>query len=251
MNKDKFNAAIGIFIILMFFIVTSYFVQTNLEYVRGLIGTGLISMVIYIIILIIATVIAPVNAVPIMPIASNIWGWAITGILNVIGWTLGALIAFVLSRKYGVPLVKKFISLKNIEKFEKMIPEENIFWSIVFFRMSIPVDILSYLLGLFSHIKFRTYALATVIGVIPFAFVFAYAGTLQLRYQILAFLIAVIIILTSLKIRKIYKLKKMLKKKAKDLEDLVNTDKLNILKTDILIKEPKKIRRQRKKKNVR
>ena len=143
--------------------------------------------------------------------------------------------------------------MKDIEKFERLIPEENIFWSIVFFRMAIPVDILSYLLGLFSHIKFRTYALATVIGVIPFAFVFAYAGTLQLRYQILAFLIAVIIILTSLKIRKIYKLKKMLKKKAKDLEDLVSTDKLNILKTDILIKETEKLKENKlgKNKNVR
>ena len=131
---------------------------------------------------------------PLIPIASNIFGWVLTAILSIIGWTIGALVAFELSRKYGVFLVKKFISLKQIEKYEKLIPEKNIFWGIVFLRIAVPVDILSYVLGLFSHIKFRTYAIATLIGISPAAFIFAYAGTLELRIQIITFLIAMMIL---------------------------------------------------------
>ena len=217
MKKDRINAIIGIIIILVFFLLTSYLVQNNLEYIKNLIGNNPISVIIFVLILIIATVIAPINAVPLLPVASNVWGWFITGILSVIGWTIGALIAFSLARKYGVPLVKKFFSLKDIARFEKLIPEENIFWSIVFLRMAIPVDILSYVLGLFSHIKFRTYALATLIGIAPLAFLISYVGTLQIRYQILTFLVAVLIILIGYMIRKKYKRRKIFKEeKVKD-----------------------------------
>ena len=217
MKKDRINAIIGIIIILVFFLLTSYLVQSNLEYTKELIGKSSISVIIFVLILIIATVIAPINAVPLLPVASNVWGWFITGILSVIGWTIGALIAFSLARKYGVPLVKKFFSLKDIARFEKLIPEENIFWSIVFLRMAIPVDILSYVLGLFSHIKFRTYALATLIGIAPLAFLISYVGTLQIRYQILTFLVAVLIILIGYMIRKKYKRRKIFKEeKVKD-----------------------------------
>ncbi len=145
--------------------------------------------------------VAPVSALPLLPIASNVFGWVVAGWLSVVGWLIGSAIAFILSRRYGRPLVEKVVSLDKIGKIEKMIPEENLFWSIVFLRMSVPVDILSYVLGLFSHVKFRTYMLASLIGIIPFAFVFSYLGTLGIYYQLLALLIALIIILVGVLVR--------------------------------------------------
>ncbi len=107
------------------------------------------SMFLYVFIVIIAVVIAPVSAMPLLPIASNMWGGFIAATLNIIGWTIGALIAFAIARKYGILLVKKLISIGKIEHVQALVPEQNIFWSIVFLRMAIPVDILSYALGLF------------------------------------------------------------------------------------------------------
>ena len=68
--------------------------------------------------------------------------------------------------------------------------------------MIIPVDILSYALGLFSKIKFWPYVIATFIGVIPVTFLLAYIGSVPFIYQILAFLIVGIIILVGLIVRK-------------------------------------------------
>jgi len=220
MKRDTINAAIGIILLIVLFLGASYYVQANLEIVKSFVGSGFIGILVYMFILIFATVVAPVNAMPLIPIASNIWGWFFTGLISAISWTIGSLIAFMLARIYGVPLVKKFFSLSAITRYEKLIPEENIFWSIVFLRMSIPVDILSYLLGLFSHIKFRTYAIATLIGVAPFAFIFAYVGTLQFRYQLLTFLIAVIIILTGYKIKNKYKKRKLFKQKNLEIKNV-------------------------------
>jgi len=208
MKRDEINALIGIVLIVGLFILASYVTQRNLEYIRGLIGGSYFSIVVYVLIAIFATVVAPVSSVPLIPVAVSVWGWFLTAILSIAGWFIGSLIAFWLARKYGVPLVRKFISLEKIEKFEKMIPEKHIFWSIVFLRMSIPVDILSYVLGLFSQIRFRTYAIATLIGILPFAFALAYIGALPFYYQIIAFMIGLMILLVGVLIALFVKGKK-------------------------------------------
>ena len=82
-----------------------------------------------------------------------------------------------------------------------MIPENNLFLTIIFFRMVVPVDGLSYFLGLFSKISFKSYTLATIIGITPFAFVFAYAGGLNIYYQLGALAIAFLIFIIAILIR--------------------------------------------------
>ena len=61
--------------------------------------------------------------------------------------------------------------------------------------MIVPVVILSYALGLFSKMKTRDYVLATLIGVSPFDFVFAYLGKMTIQYQLAAFLVIAIILI--------------------------------------------------------
>ena len=48
------------------------------------------------------------------------------GIINWVGWSIGSIIVFCISRKYGVPLIKRFISLKKLNKLESKIPKENL-----------------------------------------------------------------------------------------------------------------------------
>ena len=200
LNKTK--SFVEIFIILILFLFFYYIIQTNLELIKESLNDNL-GMSVYVLITIVAIVIAPISTLPLLPIASNLWGWVTAAVLSIIGWTIGSLIAFILARKYGVSLISKFISIEKINKFEKMVPKENFFWGVVFLRMVVPVDILSYALGLFSKIKTKSYFFATLIGVTPFAFVFAYAGKMPFVYQILALLLALVIILFGLMIRRI------------------------------------------------
>ena len=209
MKRNISEAVGGIFLIALFFIISSYVVQNNIDYFRTLIGESLVGMIAYVGFLILATVIAPINGVPLVPVASNVWGWFLTGVLSIVGWALGAMIAFSLARKYGVPLVRQFVSLEKMAKFEMMIPQGNIFWSIVFLRMAVPVDVLSYILGLFSHIKFRTYTLATLIGVAPFAFIFAFLGSLPFYYQVIGILLAGLMLLIGYLVRRYVKRRKI------------------------------------------
>ncbi|OIO41598.1 hypothetical protein COU56_03160 [Candidatus Pacearchaeota archaeon CG10_big_fil_rev_8_21_14_0_10_31_9] len=197
-TKSRTNAALSLVFIVALFLLISYLVQQNVDYIKSNLYYGINGKLIYIGALIISIVFAPVSVVPLMPIASGLWGWKIAGVLNIIGWSLGAVIAFLISRKYGVPLVSKLIPIKKLRKFEKYIPEENLFLAVVFFRMVTPVDGLSYILGLFTRMSFTSFTLATVIGIAPFSFVLAYAGTLSIGYQILSLSAAFLMFLIGL-----------------------------------------------------
>src|SRR3989344_5325913 len=141
-------------------------------------------MVAYVVIAVIATVAAPISAAPLIPIAAHAWGGVIKAILSILGWTVGSLVAFALGRRDGLPFAQKFISAHNLEKIHKHIPQERIFWSVVLLRIMIPVDLLSYALGIFGVLGWKKYTLATIIGITPFAFIFAYLGTLPVSYQL-------------------------------------------------------------------
>ena len=93
-------------------------------------------------------------------------------------------------------MVRRYMSLERLRTFEKRFSRHDLFWTVVFLRMTVPVDILSYALGLFSTISARSFFVATIIGVTPFAFMFAYVGTLPPYTQILALGLAGLLVAT-------------------------------------------------------
>ena len=89
--------------------------------------------------------------------------------------------------------------LEKVHLIEKLIPQRNIFLSVIFLRMAIPVDVLSYALGLFSSISFKLYFVATLVGVSPFAFIFSYSVLLPPWLQILFFSSGIIVLVVGYK----------------------------------------------------
>jgi len=203
--KLKLWGFFWVVVVVFLFVLFSYFVQTNLDFFERLIVVGWLGMVAYVLLKITATVFAPVTALPFIVVAVGLWGFWVAVFLTVLGWTVGGVIAFCLAREFGVLIIKKFISLEDVYKFEERVNVGNGFWSVVFLRMVVPVDVLSYGLGLFSKIDFWKYTLATFIGVVPFAVVFAYLGEVPYIYLImlgLCFLIGVLGLLIFREVRK-------------------------------------------------
>jgi uncharacterized membrane protein YdjX (TVP38/TMEM64 family) len=126
--------------------------------------------------LVLAVVLAPLAALPLIPLAAALFGPLLTSLYSVIGWTVGGMIAFLIARYAGRPLLARFVSLNEMARYEHMVPQKMIFVSLVLLRMIIPVDVLSYAIGFLSTVSFATYTLATLIGVIPFSFIFAYGS---------------------------------------------------------------------------
>ena len=194
-EKELIKAGVIVLFIIALFILSSLIANIYLDELKNYAFSNyVLGVFVYIFIFALSIVVAPVSSIPLIPLASNVWGWKLAAIYSVIGWTIGDIIAFWLSRKYGKPLIKKLISLKDVEKLEKFIPENHIFASIVLLRMTLPSDGLSYALGLFSNVRMKPYIFATIIGSLPFAFVFAYLGTLDFMWQIIGLIISFILV---------------------------------------------------------
>ena len=189
MNKKRLliitNVLFFLFVILL---TASLFFDAPRVYVEGQLGdnkmtTGLM----YFSVVVIATVLAPLSGLPLAPAVSVIIGPFLTVVYSVLGWTVGAGIAFLIARYLARPFLYRIIDMKQVERYEEYIPQKYIFLWLVGLRIVIPVDILSYAIGLTKRIKFPVYIISTFIGVIPFAFIWTYGGYAFLERDYVAF----------------------------------------------------------------
>lgn len=157
--------------------IATFFWDTPVEQYGALAQENpVLSGLLFISLMFLATVVAPLSTTPIIPVAAGILDPFIVGVLSVLGWTAGAVVAFLLARRYGKPLIGRFMDMSSLERYENLIPARLEFLTLILMRMVIPVDVLSYAIGLVSGITLWRYTLATLIGVTPFSFVFAYSG---------------------------------------------------------------------------
>ncbi len=161
---------IGVCIALMLWPAPIAYLRTFIE------GHTFASYIAFVALIFTATVLMPVTAMPIVPVVAPIFGPFLTGVLSIVGWTTGAAVAFLLSRRFGRPLLARYVALSQLDEALERIPPETRFMTIVLIRMTLPVDIMSYALGLVRAIPFVPYLVATAIGVTWFSFAFAYAG---------------------------------------------------------------------------
>lgn len=123
-----------------------------------------------------SVVVLPLSSLPLVPLATRLWGVWLAGALSAAGWWLGALLAFWIARA-ARPSLERFVSLSALDRLEHSIPADVGFATIVVLRMLLPVDVTSFALGLLHELRFTTYAIASLIGILPFSFAWSYAGS--------------------------------------------------------------------------
>jgi uncharacterized membrane protein YdjX (TVP38/TMEM64 family) len=195
MMRAHMKELVVTFLLFSLFVVVGYFSQEYNDRLVELFGAyGMRGMLAYIAGAAVTTVIAPLSFLPAMPVAVALWGSFTAAVLSIFAWSLGAAIAFLLARRYGRPLVRHLAGEKRMDYFSSFLPKQYLFLAVVFLRMALPVDLLSYALGLFGVIRFWPYMLATIIGITPFAFAFAYLAGENVYFQIGALLLGVFFI---------------------------------------------------------
>ncbi len=203
-NKDNNKLHVAVVMLLFAVILTPFlFIDISTTMLVEYVETGnWIGHIVYILLLIVSVVVAPFT-MPLFFISGGIFGPQVATIYNVIGWSIGAIVAFLIARYFNKGILSRFVLLKKIKTYEQKIPPNTEFLSIVLLRMILPVDILSYTLGFFSNISFVRYALSTVIGIIPFAVIFAYGGSAFFNgeYVLLVVLILLVVIAFSIGLR--------------------------------------------------
>lgn len=86
-------------------------------------------------------------------------------VYNYIGLVIGSLIAFYLSKKYGLNLIRKIFKEETIQKYLKYINDsrfDTIFFLCIFIP-GLPDDIMCYIAGL-SKMNYKTFLISILIG---------------------------------------------------------------------------------------
>lgn len=173
-RSDKIKAYSGVIVIVALFFLISYLVNKNIDYLTTLLVGNRWAIIIYFVIIIAEIVLAPISLIPLIPLASALFGPTTTFIVTLAGWTLGSLLAFLLARHLGEKYLAKIV--KDAEAYQRYIPEKNLFLGVIMTRIFIPIDLMSYAIALFTKIDAKRFTLATLIGFAPGTAILAYYG---------------------------------------------------------------------------
>jgi len=106
--------------------------------------------------------------------AGFIWGWALGGMYAVIGGLLGAVVSFFLARFIGEGLLHRFGRLGQLVAKQA---DHAGFRNLLILRYipGIPFAVVNYGAGV-AGVRFRDFVAATLLGILPPMFVFAYCA---------------------------------------------------------------------------
>lgn len=153
---------------------------------------AVLGIVIFIATTVIAVLLPMLSNLALVPVAVLAWGPGWTAVMLLLGWLGGAMASFAVGRHARGWLLARAPWIQRHADIDRLVHPQHRLGSLVLLRMTFPVDVLSYALGLFSR---RTTvlenALTTLIGAAPFAIVFAWFPTLDGATQATVFVASV------------------------------------------------------------
>lgn len=174
-NIIKYTLSVGFVGVIVFLIYKISRMNIGIKEIQSYVeGFGGFAPVVYILIF----ALVPLTLFPDSIIAISgglIFGLVKGYIFTTIGALIGGTISFYISRYFGRDVVKK-LTKDKLDNIENMINEKG--FTIVFLLRLIPLfpfDVISYGAG-FTSIKYRDFAIATVLGTIPGILVFTNIG---------------------------------------------------------------------------
>lgn len=137
---------------------------------------------------VLAVLLPVLSNLPLVPLAVLAWGPGWTAALLLLGWVLGSAASFALARTARHHILRHFPAVQRHADIERLVLPRQRLLSLVLLRMTFPVDVLSYALGLFSErTTLGQCALSTALGGAPFALLFAWVPVLPPALQMAVF----------------------------------------------------------------
>jgi len=215
---------ISILVIFSIWVVCSYFfgglfhllvtadVNAVVDFIKSF---GFLAVVIFVLLVILECVLAPIPPFVLYVAGGMIFGAFIGGILTLIGNVIGATIAFLIARKYGRGIVEKKINPVIWEQFDKFSQKYG-GWALFLLRLNpfTTSDLFSYLAGL-TKMKLRTLIISTSFGLIPLIYIQTYLGEFFIKDSPILWLIFLIVCLIYLAVF-LYGLWYLIKKRDKN-----------------------------------
>jgi len=186
-------------ILLIFFWKSLFSFFTDAEKVRSTINDfGVFGPLVFILLQILQVIAAPIPGQASGFVGGYVFGyWGI--LYTMIGLIIGSYVVFVLSRKFGRPLVESFVNQKTLNKFDYLAKEKGVFtFFLIYLLPALPDDIISFIAGL-TKIRIRTLILIAFLGRFPGMVVLTLVGNgVATANSVTSLIIFVVLMVVSL-----------------------------------------------------
>jgi uncharacterized membrane protein YdjX (TVP38/TMEM64 family) len=143
----------------------------------------LLGAVVFVLFAALSAMLAFVSSAVIVPVGVYVWGKAVSMLLLWVGWILGGVTAYTLSRYFGRAVVNALLSAPLIERYENLISRRAPFRFVLLLQLALPSEVPGYLLGLFRY-HFWRYIAALALAELPYAVATIYLGAGFIERQI-------------------------------------------------------------------
>ena len=134
-----------------------------------------LGMSIFVLFAALSAMLAFVSSAIIVPVGVYVWGKAASMLLLWVGWILGGVTAYTLSRYFGRAVVHALLPEPVIERYEKLISRRAPFGFVLLLQLALPSEVPGYLLGLVRY-PFWRYIAALALAELPYAVATIYLG---------------------------------------------------------------------------
>lgn len=220
-KKGVIKFVIFVFLILLLVLVAKFSPlgdYLSVDKVRDVVeNSGIYGPLIFILIYIVITI-TLLPGTPFTIASGVLFGTLQGGFLTVIGATIGATIAFLISRFFGEDFVERILKnrFKKVYELDEKI-EKRGFLVMLFLRLIpiFPFNGLNFAMGL-TKIRLKQYFFGTLIGIIPGTMILANIGGASADISSPQFILSIVLFILLMLILPVYKyVQKKLKKTAK------------------------------------
>ena len=134
-----------------------------------------------------SSMLSPFSSIPLLPVSVMVFGAPATTFFLILGWTIGAMLTYLVGIIADRALLKYLISFEKINYYKNKISSHTSFWLIVIFRLALPAEITGYSLGILRY-PFGRYLWAVLISEIPFALLAVYSSKAFVEQKIYLFI---------------------------------------------------------------
>ncbi|HAS84602.1 MAG TPA: hypothetical protein DCS23_00805 [Candidatus Yonathbacteria bacterium] len=178
MNK-RLILFLCIAIIIAFLFWYSSVLQSAFYTIAGYLNTlavenELLAIFVFVLTSALAALISPLTNIPLVPIATLIWGPIPTIIFLLAGWLIGDIIAYLIGRYYGYKVVSYFVSKEKVDDWSSMVKKHTTFSTALLLRVALPAE-LGYAFGIIRY-PLNLYIFITFLAELPFAIISTYAS---------------------------------------------------------------------------
>lgn len=184
---------------------------------RAIREQAVLGVLVFVVFAALSAMLAFVSSAVIVPVGVYTWGEFASAALLWLGWILGGVTAYTLSRYFGRAVVEALVPRSWIERYENLIPRHAAFGFVLLLQLALPSEVPGYLLGLMRY-PFLRYIAALALAELPYAVATVYLGTgfIERRIYLLIGVGIAVAILAGVALHALHR--QIAKSKVKDTE---------------------------------